>query len=83
MKSAHISQKQELEVVGTKANTDSALQRGVAGPDFWSCHGQTAKFLPGPVRLTEAFAIHIAIHISVVYDVLPMTCSAVRALPCR
>jgi hypothetical protein len=27
-------------------------------------------------------AIHIAIHNNVVYDVLPMTCGAVRALPC-
>jgi hypothetical protein len=28
-------------------------------------------------------AIHIAIHNNVVYDVLPMTYGAVRALPCR
>lgn len=30
-----------------------------------------------------ASAIHIAIHNNVVYDVLPMTYGAVRALPCR
>jgi hypothetical protein len=31
----------------------------------------------------ESVAIHIAIHNNVVYDVLPMTCGAVRALLCR
>ncbi len=36
-----------------------------------------------PRQLEAVSAIHIAIHNNVVYDVLPMTCSAVRALPCR
>jgi hypothetical protein len=40
------------------------------------------KLLAGPARLTGAYAIHIAIHNNVAYDVLPMTCSAVRALLC-
>ena len=31
----------------------------------------------------QKHAIHVAIHIGVVYDVLPMTSSAVRALLCR
>jgi hypothetical protein len=35
------------------------------------------------LQLTEGFAIHIAIHNNDAYDVLPMTCGAVRALPCR
>jgi hypothetical protein len=38
---------------------------------------------PPPNARKEAFAIHIAMHNSVVYDVLPVTCSAVLALPCR
>jgi hypothetical protein len=50
---------------------------------FLSSHGQLGNDAPSSPRLPEAFAIHIAIHISVVYDGLPMTYSAVRALPCR
>jgi hypothetical protein len=41
------------------------------------------KLLADPSWLAEALVIHIAIHINVVYHALPMTCSAVRALPCR
>src|ERR1700730_8438210 len=44
-------------------------------------HGQTGIYSPGTID--RSYAIHIAIHINVVYDVLPMTCSAVRALLCR
>jgi hypothetical protein len=37
-----------------------------------------SEMTPSSPRLPEAFAIHIAIHNSVVYYVLPMTCGAVR-----
>src|ERR1700687_6463828 len=40
-------------------------------------NGQTGNYSPGTIDRSYS------IHISVVYDVLPMTCSAVRALPCR
>src|ERR1700682_4022587 len=46
---------------------------------FLSSHWQLGNDAPSSPRFPEAFAIHI----SVVYDVLPMTCSTVRALPCR
>jgi hypothetical protein len=47
--------------------------------------GQPSRIsgLHSPGTIDRSHAIHIAIHINVVYDVLPMTCGAVRALPCR
>jgi hypothetical protein len=48
---------------------------------FLSSHGQLGNYAPSSSQLPEAFAIHIIN--SVLYDVLPMTYSAVRALPCR
>jgi hypothetical protein len=51
---------------------------------------QPSKFLPeyylsscSPVIASGPTAIHTAIHNNDAYDVLPMTCGAVRALPCR
>jgi hypothetical protein len=42
-----------------------------------------AEITRQPRTADKVFAIHIAIHINVAYGVLPMTCSAVRALLCR
>jgi hypothetical protein len=50
----------------------------ISNSGSWPMTGNR-ELVAGPSRLTEAFAIHN----SVVYDVLPMTCSAVRALLCR
>src|SRR5258708_40228435 len=53
------------------------------------CGGRSAMVVPtatvnrpvGTIHRTSA--IHMAIHNNVAHDVLPMTCGAVRALPCR
>jgi|HubBroStandDraft_3_1064219.scaffolds.fasta_scaffold64674_1 hypothetical protein len=56
-------------------------ERKLSRPVLRGPGGRKVAWLLGnysPGTIDRSYAIHIAIHISVVYDVLPMTCSAVR-----